>query len=343
LKQDSLRHCRCPADKSELSLVDGNVVGGEIASGTLVSRSGRRYPIEHGLPNLIYPAELSPIEAKTKAEYDRVADDIYDRAVDWQFKAFYEDEDKVRETMVDLLQVGPGMRVLEVGCGTGRDSFRLARRLGPGELHMQDLSPAMVRVCRQKMAGFQKNLGFACGLEYSASNASWLPYPDGYFDALFHFGGFNHFSDLKHAAAELTRVVRKGGRVLFGDEAVAPWLKGTEFDGIVSTNNPLFREDVPLAVLPASARDVTVRWLIANCFYVIAYTRGEDGPPALDLDLAHTGVRGGSMRSRYFGVMEGVTPDTKERVGKAASKAGTSIHEWLERHVREAADKELGS
>ena len=97
---------------------------------------------------------------------------------------------------------------------------------------MQDLSPAMVRACQHKMAGIQNDLGFVCTLEYSASNASWLPYPDGYFDALFHFGGFNHFGDLKNAAAELTRVVRTGGRVLFGDEAVAPWLKGTEFDGI---------------------------------------------------------------------------------------------------------------
>jgi ubiquinone/menaquinone biosynthesis C-methylase UbiE len=343
LKQDSLRHYRCPADKTELTLVDRGVTDGNITSGTLVSSSGRRYLVEHGLPNLIYPAELSSIEAKTKTEYDRVADEIYDRAIDWQFKAFYEDEDKVRETMVDLLQVQAGMRVLEVGCGTGRDSFRLARRLGRGALHMQDLSPAMVRVCRQKMAGLQKDLGFTCSLEYSASNASWLPYPDGYFDALFHFGGFNHFGDLKHAAAELTRVVRKGGRVLFGDEAVAPWLKGTEFDGIVSTNNPLFKEDAPLGVLPVSARDVTIRWLIGNCFYIIAYTRGEDGPPALDLDLAHTGVRGGSMRSRYFGVMEGVTPDTKELVRKAAAKAGMSIHEWLERHVRAAADKGLDS
>lgn len=343
MKQDSIRHYRCPADRSELSLADAELAAGEIVTGNLVSLAGRRYPIERGFPDLIYPAELDSVEEKTKAEYDRVADEIYDRAVDWQFKAFHEDEDKVRETMVDLMQLQPGMRVLEVGCGTGRDSFRLARRLGAGELHMQDLSPAMVGVCRHKMAGFQKELGFTCTLEYSASNASWLPYSDGYFDALFHFGGFNHFGDLKNAAAELTRVVRKGGRVLFGDEAVAPWLKGTEFDGIVSTNNPLFKENVPLAVLPASARDVTVRWLIANCFYVIAYTRGEEGPPSLDLDLPHTGVRGGSMRSRYYGVMEGVTPDTKESVRKAAAKAGTSIHEWLERHLRAAVDKEFGS
>ena len=308
MKTSSIGHYRCPADKTELSLVDAKMEADEVVSGTLVSAAGRRYPVERGLPNLIYPPELGVIEAQTKAEYDRVADDIYDRAVDWQFKAFLEDEDKVRETMVDLLDIGPGMRMLEVGCGTGRDSFRLARRLGQGELHMQDLSPAMVSVCRQKMVSYRKDMGFACTVEYSASNASWLPYPDGHFDAVFHFGGFNHFSDLKKAAAELTRVVRKGGRVLFGDEAVAPWLKGTEFDGIVSTNNALFKENIPLTSLPVSARDVTVRWLIANCFYVIAFTRGEDGPPPLDLDLPHTGVRGGSMRTRYFGVLEGVTP-----------------------------------
>jgi SAM-dependent methyltransferase len=242
-----------------------------------------------------------------------------------------------------LLEIKPGMRVLEVGCGTGRDSFRLARRLGRGELHMQDLSPAMVEVCRQKMTTFQQSMGFECSLEYSASNASWLPYADEYFDAVFHFGGFNHFGDLKNAAAELTRVVRRKGRVLYGDEAVAPWLKGTEFDGIVSTNNPLFKESIPLASLPESARDVTVRWLIANCFYVIAYTRGEDGPPRLDLDLPHTGVRGGSLRTRYFGMLEGVSPETKELVRRSAAKAGLSVHEWLERELRAAAGREFGS
>jgi ubiquinone/menaquinone biosynthesis C-methylase UbiE len=341
--KSSISHYRCPADKTSLSLADVIANGDDVISGSLVSAAGRRYPIEKGLPNLIYPVELDQLEARTKVEYDRVADEIYDRAVDWQFKAFLEDENKVRETMVDMLEIKPGMRVLEVGCGTGRDSFRLARRLGNGELHMQDLSPGMVGVCRQKMAGFRRDMGFACGLEYSVSNASWLPYPDGHFDALFHFGGFNHFGNLKNAAAELTRVVRKGGRILYGDEAVAPWLKGSEFDGIVSTNNPLFKDDIPLTSLPASARDVTVKWLIANCFYVIAFTRGDEGPPALDLDLPHTGVRGGSLRSRYFGVMEGVSPEAKEMVRQAAAKAGMSIYDWLESRLRAAVDKERGS
>ena len=244
--------------------------------------------------------------------------------------------------MVALVELKPGMKVLEVGCGTGRDSYRLARRLGPqGELHMQDLSPRMVHVCRERMAGYARDMGLECGFEYSASNATALPYPDGMFDAVFHFGGFNHFGDLKHGAAELTRVTKTGGRVLYGDEAVAPWLKGSEFDAVVSTNNALFKADIPLTSLPEGARDVTVRWVIANCFYVIAFTKGE-GPPPLDLDLAHTGIRGGSLRTRYFGVMEGVSPEAKALAREAAAKAGTSISEWLDAQVRAAARRELG-
>lgn len=314
---------------------------GDLQDGYLVSTGGRRYPVKNGIPILIDAESLSKIEADTRAEYDRVAEDIYDRAVDWQFAAFLENEETVRETMVDLLQLTPDMKVLEVGCGTGRDSFRLARRLGgSGELHMQDLSSRMVEVCRTKMEEYRSQFALKCSLEYSASNATALPYENDTFDAVFHFGGFNHFGDLKKGAAELARVTRPGGRVLYGDEAVAPWLKGTEFDAIVSTNNSLFKADTPFTSLPALARDVTIRWLIANCFYVIAFTKG-DGPPPLNLDLKHAGSRGGSLRSRYFGVLEGVSDDTKVLVRDAAAKAGMSIHDWLDQQLRGAARREI--
>ncbi len=325
---------RCPADHGRLTFAQHQLLAND---GDLVSAAGRRYPVIDGIPQLIHPEVLTKVEADTQAEYDRVADAIYDRAVDWQFASFLEDENKVRETMVDMLGVGPGMKVLEIGCGTGRDSFRLARRLGPsGELHMQDLSPRMVKVCRDRMTAHAAELGLQCAMVYSASNGTALPYDDAEFDAVFHFGGFNHFGDLKLGAAELTRVVKPGGRVLYGDEAVAPWLKGSEFDGIVCANNALFKADIPLTSVPECARDVSVRWLIANCFYVIAFTRGE-GPPPLDLDLEHTGVRGGSLRSRYFGVLEGVSPETKRSVALAAAAAGLSIHAWLNMVLTDAA------
>ena len=332
---------RCPRSASPLQLVDAVVEGGEIVSGKLVSAQGFVYPIEDGAPNFVDAALLSAIEASTQVEYDRVADGIYDTALDWQFAALYQDEDQVREAMLDLLGPLAGKAVLEVGCGTGRDSFRLARRLGKGgRLHLQDLSPGMVRACRRKLPGLT-GAAAECELDYSVSNATELPFNDGVFDAVFHFGGFNQFGDLKKGAAELTRVTKRGGRVVIGDEAVAPWLKGTEFDAIVTTNNALFKAEAPLAALPESARDVEVRWIIGNCFYVIGYTKGE-GPPPLNLDLPHRGWRGGTLRSRYFGVLEGVSVEAKAQARQAAAKAGVSVHEWVDRLVKREAELLLG-
>jgi ubiquinone/menaquinone biosynthesis C-methylase UbiE len=335
MRIETLRHLRCPRSRSELRLVDSVAEGQEIVSGTLASADGAHYVIERGVPNFVDDAALTPVEAHTRQEYDRVAGGIYDTAVDWQFAALYEDENVVRESMLDLLALAPGAAVLEVGCGTGRDSFRLARRLERGSLlHMQDLSPGMVHACVAAMRALAPAPD--CALEYSVSNATALPFADATFDAVFHFGGFNQFGDLRAAAAELTRVARPGGRIVIGDEAVAPWLRGTEFDAIVTTNNPLFKADAPLYALPESARDVTVRWVIGNCFYLIGFTKG-DGPPPLNLDLPHKGWRGGSMRSRYFGLLEGVTPEAKALVRDAAARDGLSVHEWLDWAVRAAA------
>jgi ubiquinone/menaquinone biosynthesis C-methylase UbiE len=314
----------------------------KLEGGRLVSAEGRSFAIENGVPNLLWPPELSAIEAKTKAEYDRVASEIYDAALDWQFAALYEDEERVRELMIDMLDLKPGYRILEVGCGTGRDSFRLARRLGAeGELFLQDLSSGMVHTCLERMAEYDEQMHFRCALHYSISNATYLPFLSDFFDTVFHFGGFNEFSDHRRTAAEFARVVKPGGAVLFGDESVGPWLRGTEFGGIVTTNNPLFNHKLPVESLPICARDVNVRWIMANCFYVITFRKG-DGPPPVDLDLPHKGWRGGTMRSRYFGVLEGVTPEAKELARRAAASAGVSVHEWLDRLVRKQAAQDIG-
>ena len=47
------------------------------------------------------------------------------------------------------------------------------------------------------------------------------------------------------------------------------------------------------------------------------------------------------MRSRYYGVLEGVTPEAKALARTAAERAGKSVHDWLDGLVREAARREL--
>jgi hypothetical protein len=88
--------------------------------------------------------------------------------------------------------------------------------------------------------------------------------------------------------------------------------------------------------LPETAREVCVRWLLGNAFYVIAYLVGE-GHPKIDLDLPIPGKRGGTHRTRYFGVLEGVTVEARDLAVREAERSGLSVSAWLDRVVREAA------
>jgi ubiquinone/menaquinone biosynthesis C-methylase UbiE len=277
------------------------------------------------------------VERTTQADYDETAEQKYDAAVDWLFRSFYEDEDTVRERMLDPLQLKPESRVLEIGSGTGRDSFRIARRLNAeGVFFVQDLSKEMVRKTRERLEARKEEQRLKPPINYFAATARLLPFRNGFFDAVFHFGGFNNFSEPRATLAEITRVVKKGGRVVFGDESLPPWLEGTEFGEIVVTNNPLFKHKVPLEHLPINSRDVTLRWVLGGCFYLIDFTVG-DGTPPVDLDLPHQGWRGGSLRTRYYGRLEGVTPEARKMALAAAKREGMSVHAWLDAVVRHAS------
>jgi ubiquinone/menaquinone biosynthesis C-methylase UbiE len=325
---------RCPVTHAPLALTGGGS-DAEVESGELAAGSGRTYPIRDGVPVFVPEDLLTDEERETQSEYDASAAEKYDSAVDWQFRVFYEDEDSVREQMVDLLRLGPDAKVLEIGCGTGRDSFRIARRLENGRFFVQDLSEQMVLKARERVT---RDVGEGVGAELSffVSTARFLPFADGYFDAVFHFGGFNNFSEPARTLAEITRVVRDGGRVVFGDEAVPPWLRDTDFGRMLIENNPLFGNELRLEHLPANAREVAVRWVIGGCFYLVDYTVG-DGPPPVDIDLPHKGWRGGTIRTRYYGRLEGVTPEARELAIRAAREQGVSVHEWLEDLVRRNA------
>ena len=94
----------------------------EIESGTLICSScACSFVLEMGIPHLVHPPELLPSDAEVKEKYDAGADQ-YDVGLDWLFASFGEDQEDFRRRLVDLLEVGSGAHVLEVGCGTGASS-----------------------------------------------------------------------------------------------------------------------------------------------------------------------------------------------------------------------------
>jgi ubiquinone/menaquinone biosynthesis C-methylase UbiE len=309
--------------------------GGEVISGKLVGASGRRFEIVDGVPNLVFPEELPEVDRKALQQYEDRAD-AYDRYLPLTFSTYGEDENAVRNAMVDKLELKPDYRVLEIGAGTGRDSEIIAQRLGPGgSLYIQDLAPSFLakNVARMTSA--------SCRVEASLANGYYLPFPANSFDACFHFGGINAFGDIGRAFSEMARVTRPGGKVVVGDESMPPWLRHTEFGKILMNSNPEFVYPLPLDKLPVEARKTRLEWIIGGVFYVFDFVVGE-GEPTADFDFPIPGVRGGTHRSRYFGQLEGVTPEAKKLAYEARARTGKSMHQWLSDVVSQAAKKDLG-
>jgi len=257
---------------------------------------------------------------------------IHDNALRWVFATFGADEVSLRERLAARLQLARGQKLLVTGAGAGNDLPFLARSLGgSGEIHAQDIAQPILLAAVER---HQTELDLSgVTVHFSISDAANLPFTDGYFDAAYHFGGINLFPDIRQGIADLARLVRSGGKVVVGDEGIAPWLRETEFGKMLIRNNPLYACGIPLALLPDSAREVRVSWELSNCFYVIEFSVAS-GPPTIDIDVPHVGTRGGSIRTRYFGQLEGVDPALRDRVYTEAERLGMSRVDFLETLLR---------
>jgi protein-L-isoaspartate O-methyltransferase len=65
--------------------------------------------------------------------------------------------------MLDALDVGDGMRVLEIGTGTGYNAALLAHRLGSANVVSIDIDPGLVETAREHLAGLGHNPTLAVG------------------------------------------------------------------------------------------------------------------------------------------------------------------------------------
>jgi ubiquinone/menaquinone biosynthesis C-methylase UbiE len=324
-----------PVTREPLALENALIHGDIVRSGTLVSPSGNRFEIVDGVPNLTYPFELPSTDKDALQQYEERAD-AYDRFLPLTFSTYGEDEQAVRNKMIDKLDLKPGSIVLETGAGTGRDSEIIAKRLGAqGKLYVQDLSPSFLAKNVEKIAGMNAHV------EPALANGYYLPFADNSFDACFHFGGINAFGDIRRAFSEMARVTKPGGKVVVGDESMPPWLRETEFGKVLMNSNPEFKYPLPLDKLPVEARQTKMEWIIGGVFYLIDFVVGE-GEPKADFDFPIPGIRGGTHRTRYYGQLEGVTPEAKSLAQQALRASGKSMHQWLDDAVRAAAKRDLG-
>ena len=105
--------------------------------------------------------------------------------------------------LADLAGIGPGQRVLDVGCGPGALTTELVSRLGADQIVAIDPSESFVAAARERHPG----------VDIRQASAEALPYPDGRFDAALAQLVVHFMTDPVAGLREMARVTRAGGVV----------------------------------------------------------------------------------------------------------------------------------
>lgn len=112
---------------------------------------------------------------------------------------------------------GPAHRILEIGCGTGLLTRRIAERWPDAEIIATDVSPAMVATAEQRIGG---------AVQFKEMDGEWPTAGDAPFDLILSSLTFQWFADLPGAVERSMKLLRPGGRLVFstmGQRSLSAW------------------------------------------------------------------------------------------------------------------------
>lgn len=113
------------------------------------------------------------------------------------------------ELMLDLAEVGPGSRVLDVAAGAGGQSVAAARRVGPdGRVLATDISANLLAYAEHSA----RMAGVADLLTTRVMDGERLEVDAGRFDAVISRVGLIYFPDRQRALVGMRAALRRGGR-----------------------------------------------------------------------------------------------------------------------------------
>jgi len=117
------------------------------------------------------------------------------------------------DRVVALAGVGPGSRILDIGCGTGVFTIPFARAVGPGgRVLAADILPGMVEACRRRAAAE----GLA-NVEVALSTENAVPFPAASAELVFACQLLHELHEPPLFFAEMRRLLAADGRLVVVD------------------------------------------------------------------------------------------------------------------------------
>ncbi|HIK30725.1 MAG TPA: class I SAM-dependent methyltransferase [Oscillatoriales cyanobacterium M59_W2019_021] len=144
--------------------------------------------------------------------------DLWASSYDWIFPSvFYQ---AVHQRLLDYVELPESSRVLDLGCGTGKLLGRLADRFPDLQGTGLDFSEEMLSQARSRDRHPDR-------LTYVRGTVESLPFDAGQFDAAFSTISFLHYPQPQTVLAEVSRVLRIGGRFYLVDSIPPSWCGST--------------------------------------------------------------------------------------------------------------------
>jgi ubiquinone/menaquinone biosynthesis C-methylase UbiE len=144
-------------------------------------------------------APSSPADQKLQQEFNQWAaagrgDEMEDHHSD------------ITDQTLALMDIQPADRILDLGCGTGWASRRMARVAAKGEIVGLDVADVMLKRAEETSSEF-KNIRYVWG------SAEKIPANDGYFSKVLSVESFYYYADQGKALDELSRVMAAGAKL----------------------------------------------------------------------------------------------------------------------------------
>uniref|UniRef100_A0A0D9V4H4 phosphoethanolamine N-methyltransferase n=1 Tax=Leersia perrieri TaxID=77586 RepID=A0A0D9V4H4_9ORYZ len=123
---------------------------------------------------------------------------------------------------VDKLDLQPGQKVLDVGCGIGGGDFYMAEKY---DVHVVgiDLSINMVSFA------LERAIGRKCSVEFEVADCTTKTYPDNTFDVIYSRDTILHIQDKPSLFRSFLKWLKPGGKVLISDYCKCPGQPSEEF------------------------------------------------------------------------------------------------------------------
>ncbi|MGO9648516.1 MAG: class I SAM-dependent methyltransferase [Terriglobales bacterium] len=150
------------------------------------------------------PEKLPTPDEKLQLEFNRWAEQGHGETMERHHL-------NITEKTIRLMDLRPGERVLDLGCGAGWATRLLARLVaeGPegfGQVVGLDVADEMIRHARVASKDFENIL-------YVWGSAQQIPWEENFFDKVLSVESFYYYPDQERALAELFRVMAPRGRL----------------------------------------------------------------------------------------------------------------------------------